>query len=154
MFESRAASPLAAGLNMMAYLEDVDLLNGVFFAAAADAAVAAVPEEHDPVAVAADEARCALLNAPHLEPASVTLVAGPATITFPHQAGWRPEWSPPAQRREDAIFDLQHLTVRRLTRYFTLCATAGKRPNCEEAWQKRFPGQPIPWKKIWDSLGR
>ena len=28
-----------------------------------------------------------------------------------------------------------------------------KRPNCEANWQSRIRGPPIPWEKIWPTLG-
>ena len=77
------------------------------------------------------------------------LIAGPAHKTYPAPEGWTP-----AQQTEgEPIKGLYDLTVKKITRHLTTLYIGSERPSCEAAWQKRFPGPPIPWKKIWASLG-
>ena len=51
-----------------------------------------------------------------------------------------------------AITKLPHLTIKRLTKLFTLSIINDKRPNCETNWPLAI-GRTIPFEIIWPTLG-
>ena len=84
------------------------------------------------------------------EPPKVYII-GPPSLTFPIAEGWAP--ANPHPDTGYAIKTLPQASIKRLTKLFTHHAVVTKRPNCEANWQKRIRGPPIPWDKIWPSLG-
>ena len=85
------------------------------------------------------------------EPDTRVYIAGPPSHAFPIADGWAPENPQPDPHY--AITKLTHLTLKRLTKHYTHHAIDMKRPNCEANWQSRIQGPPIPWEKIWPTLG-
>ena len=85
------------------------------------------------------------------EPEPKIYIAAPPSHAFPINEGWTP-----ADPQPDPQYDIKkltHLTIKRLTKHYTHHAVAMKRPNCEANWQSRIRGPPIPWEKIWPTLG-
>ena len=64
-------------------------------------------------------------------------------------------WSPanPHPDPHYAISKLAQLSMKRLTKLYTHHAIETKPPNCEANWQSKIRGPPIPFDKIWPTLG-
>ena len=50
------------------------------------------------------------------------------------------------------ITELTHLTIKRITKFFTLAIITNERPNCETNWPIKI-GRAIPYEVIWPTLG-
>ena len=77
-------------------------------------------------------------------------IIGPASLAFPLCDGWSPE-----KRQPDPAYKIEtlaQLTIKRMTKLFTLDITEDKRPTCETKWPKKI-GSAIPFDIIWPSLG-
>ena len=77
-------------------------------------------------------------------------VIGPASLAFPICEGWSPRKNQPDPAY--AIETLAHLTIKRMTKLFTLDITKDERPTCETKWPEKIGGA-IPFDIIWPSLG-
>ena len=77
-------------------------------------------------------------------------IMGPTALTFPNYKGWSPATNNPDPNY--AITKLPHLTIKRLTKLFTLSIINDKRPNCETNWPLAI-GRTIPFEIIWPTLG-
>ena len=84
------------------------------------------------------------------EPPRVYII-GPPSHAFPIAEGWTP--ADPHPDPEYAITKIPQMSIKRLTKLFTHHAVETKRPNCEANWQSRIRGPPIPFDKIWPTLG-
>ena len=84
------------------------------------------------------------------EEATTVRILGPPSQAFPIANGWSPQ--DPHPDPQYAITSLTHLTIKRLTKLFTHHTITTARPNCEEAWNQRIRGPPIPWDDIWPTL--
>ena len=91
------------------------------------------------------------LGDPMDTPQDTLHICGPITTAFPRTKGWAPTLTA-AHDQTQKMKSLPMLTIKRITHYFTYPHTERARPNCEANWQAKF-SVPIPWKKIWPSLG-
>jgi len=74
--------------------------------------------------------------------------AYPANSDFQLVAPRRPKTDPPLYIAQLTISNITKVLMQELH----ALQKNGGRPNCEKGWQKRVPGFPLPWPKIWKSM--